>query len=167
MEQLTFLWEEHPANPSQLQGLEKDLKTQGETLPLSIAEFLTSLDPSGSYGKTCQVSLVRMEDGTLVPSSGRWQNSGMGSHTECLTLSTSEYPKDAAVCSLSDVLEVGSIAQKFFFSPLACSGILRRAEKRNKDLPQVLLEALTLVAHSKPETTKTQEQTDSIEPPAN
>jgi hypothetical protein len=66
-----------------------------------------------------------------------------------------------------DVLEVGSIAQKFFLSPLACSGILRRAEKRGKELPQVLLEALTLVAHSKPEITKIQEQMDSIEPPAN
>jgi len=163
LEQLTFLWEELPVNPSQLRDSEKALKTQEEISPSSIVEYLTALSPSGLSGKTYLASSVQMEEGILVPSSGRWRNSGMGSATECLTLNTSEWPKDAAVCSLSEVLEVGGIAQKFFLSPLACRGILRRAEKRGKELPKVLLEALTLVAHSKPETTKIQEQTGSTE----
>ena len=71
--------------------------------------------------------------------SGRWATSGMGSHTECLTLSTSEWPKDAVVCSLSSVLEpVSSIPSRFFLSSRACAGILRRAEKRGKELPPLL-----------------------------
>jgi hypothetical protein len=111
-------------------------------LPSHILDFLTSLDPSGAYGKTCQVSLVRIEDGILVPSLGRWQNSAMGSHTGCLTLSTSEYPKDADVSLLLDVLETGNLPQKFYLSPLACEGILRRAEKRGKVLPPLLQKAL-------------------------
>jgi hypothetical protein len=52
-------------------------------------------------------------------SSGRWSNSDMGSPIEGLTLNTSEWPKDAAVCSLSEILETGD---------------LRRAEKANVPL---------------------------------
>ena len=67
-------------------------------------------------------------------SSGRWLNSGMGSHTESLTLNTSEWPKDAAVCSLSEILETGDLPERFFLSAKACAGILRRAEKANVPL---------------------------------
>jgi hypothetical protein len=83
-----------------------------------------------------------MEDGILVPFSGRWQNSGMGSHIGCLTLSTSEYPNAAVVSLLSDVLETGKLLPKFYLSGKACSGILRRAEKRGKKLPDLLQAAL-------------------------
>jgi hypothetical protein len=86
-----------------------------------------------------------MEDGTLVPSSGRWLNSGMGFHGESWTLSISEWPKDAAVCSLSDTLETGDVPQRFFLSAKACQGILRRAEKRGKVLPEALERSLKAV----------------------
>jgi hypothetical protein len=84
----------------------------------------------------------------LVPSSECWQNSGMGSLTEFLTLSSSEWPSGAAVCSLSDVLETGDVPRRFFLSARACEGILRRAEKRGKDLPLPLRRALKAVAGS-------------------
>jgi hypothetical protein len=70
----------------------------------------------------------------------------MGSHTEFLTLSTSEWPNAAAVCSLSDTLETGDLPQRFFLSATACAGILRRAEKRGKQLPEALERALQTVA---------------------
>jgi hypothetical protein len=70
----------------------------------------------------------------------------MGSPTEFLTLNTSEWPSDAAVCSLSDVLETGELPQRYFLSAKACRGILRRAEKRGKQLPPSLAEALQAVA---------------------
>ncbi|KVX33428.1 hypothetical protein WT32_02470 [Burkholderia anthina] len=70
----------------------------------------------------------------------------MGSHTAFLTLSSSEWPSDAAVCSLSDILETGDVPQQYFLSAKACSGILRRAAKRGKELPAPLHRALTLVA---------------------
>jgi len=69
----------------------------------------------------------------------------MGSPTEFLTLSTSEWPNDAAVCSLSDVLETGVVPQRFYLSAKACQGILRRAAKRGKKLPQQLHDALLAV----------------------
>ena len=142
MNQLTFSWEEPHANHSQSQDLGKDSKTQEETLRSSIADYLKSLDPNGLYGKTSQASLVQTVDGTLVPSSGRWLNSGMGSPTECLTLNTSEWPSAAVVSLLSDTLEIGDLPQRFYLSATACQGILRRAERRGKTLPPTLRQAL-------------------------
>ena len=71
---------------------------------------------------------------------------GYGWATESWTLSGSEWPKDAAVCSLSQTLETGPLPQRFYLSQKACAGILRRAEKRGKELPQLLSEALRAVA---------------------
>jgi hypothetical protein len=59
-----------------------------------------------------------------------------------LTPNISEWPNDAAVCSLSQVLEQGSIPKRYFLSETACAGILRRAEKRGKRLPPMLDAAL-------------------------
>jgi hypothetical protein len=65
---------------------------------------------------------------------------------EFSTLSISEWPRDAAVCSLWQVLEQGSIPPRFFLSSKACAGILRRAAKRGKTLPPALQAALESVA---------------------
>jgi hypothetical protein len=70
----------------------------------------------------------------------------MGSPTEFVTLNISEWPSDAAVCLLSDTLETGDVPQRFFLSAKACQGILRRAEKRGKKLPEQLQHALEAVA---------------------
>jgi hypothetical protein len=71
---------------------------------------------------------------------------------ESSTPNISEWPNDASVCSLSQVLETGSIPQRFFLSSTACAGILRRAEKRGKALPPALQQALQTVAqHMEPE----------------
>jgi DNA (cytosine-5)-methyltransferase 1 len=48
--------------------------------------------------------------------------------------------------SLSDVLETGEVPQRYFLSAKACQGILRRAEKRGKALPEALRDALLATA---------------------
>ena len=58
---------------------------------------------------------------------------------------TSEWPNVAAVCSLSQVLEKGLIPPRFFLSSTACAGILHRAEKRGKEMPEALRVALRSV----------------------
>ena len=146
MTQSDFWSEELPANHYQSQVSEKGLKIQGGTLPSSIVEFLTSLSQSGFCGKTSQASSVVVEDGILVPSLGRWRNSGMGSPTELWTLNTLEYPSAAVASSLSDILETGDVPQQYFLSATACQGILRRAEKRGKVLPSMLEKALRSTA---------------------
>lgn len=65
-------------------------------------------------------------------------------------LNISAWPNDASVCSLSSVLQGGAIPQKYFLSAKACRGILRRAAKRGKQLPEPLMRALKAVADLEP-----------------
>ena len=70
----------------------------------------------------------------------------MGSPTGFWTLNTSEWPSDAVVCLLSDILETGDVPRRYYLSPKACRGILHRAERRGKELPPKLRQALLQVA---------------------
>lgn len=67
---------------------------------------------------------------------------------EFLTLNTGESPKDAAESSLSRILE-DKPHPKYYLSKTACSGILRRAKARNRELPKALREALEIQAGRK------------------
>ena len=142
MVQSTFWSEEHLASLSVLPDFAEVLKTLAE-ISCSHTELLQIISNLGlSFGKMSPESCLLTEDGILEPSSGCWQNAGMGSPTGFLTLSTSDFHNDAAVCSLSDILETGDVPRKYFLSPKACEGIIRRAEKRGKTLPSALLKAL-------------------------
>jgi len=70
----------------------------------------------------------------------------MGIAGEHWTLNTLEWPSDAAVSSLSDIVETGDHLRRYFLSPRACSGILRRAEKHGRQLPDALRKALEMQA---------------------
>lgn len=144
---------ELPAKASASLDSERDWLIRVATSCSPILPLLSATLPAGWYGKTSPVSCHQTAEGILEPSSEGWQNSGMGSPTAFLTLSTSEWNhtlapslKDEGVCSLSDILETGDVPQRYFLSAKACSGILRRAAKRGKGLPQPLLEALKAVA---------------------
>ena len=120
------------------------------TWPSNFSALLSESSPGGLSGRMSPVFCRQMEDGILVPSSGRWRNSGMGSPTESWTLNTSDWPKDANVCSLSDILETGDHLSRYCLSPKACRGILRRAGNRGKTLPLQLAHALQAVVDSEP-----------------
>lgn len=85
-----------------------------------------ALEPSGPDGRT----LVVCMDPAEQPHGGFWMPN------------ISDWPNDASVCSLSQVLEQTSIPQRYFLSAKACAGIIRRAEARGKTLPDTLLSAL-------------------------
>lgn len=148
-----FSAEEPRASHSALRGLEKGWLTLGATSCSPSGLLLGDIGPSGWSGRTSPVFCPATEDGILEPSSGCWGNSGMGSPTAFWTLNTSEHAASPslsrsadAVCSLSDILETGAVPQRFFLTAKACQGILRRAEKRGKDLPEALSAALKAVA---------------------
>ena len=61
--------------------------------------------------------------------------------TELLTLNTGEFPSVAVESTLSQILQA-DVPEKYFLSPKACRGILRRASARGKELPEVLRLAL-------------------------
>ena len=146
MNQLTFLSEEPPANPSASRGSARASKTLEETSCSRTLRSLSVTGLDGLSGKTSPASCHQTEEGILVPSLGRWGHWGMGGPTGCWTHNGSDWPSAVAVCSLSDVLETGPLPQRFYLSQKACAGILRRAEKRGKELPPMLREALQAVA---------------------
>lgn len=151
--QSTFLSEAPLAKISAAQGFERALLATEAISPLSLSAWLSDFAPPGLYGRTSLASSRSTKDGHLVPSSGGWQNSGMGSPTAFLTLNTPGWHSDASVCSLSDIVEIGGVPQRYFLSAKACAGILRRAEKRGKLLHPQLRAALQAVADSEPTST--------------
>ena len=64
-----------------------------------------------------------------------------------MTRSTGECPNVVAESTLSQILQADA-PDKYSLSPKACRGILRRAENRGKELPDMLKEALTEVVNS-------------------
>lgn len=153
MQMLMFSLEEPPVNRFQSQDFARALLTHAGTSCLSLVQLLNDIAPHGWYGRTSPASCQVLEDGILEPSSGCWGNSGMGSPTEFLTLSSSEWNhalapslKDEGVSSLSDILETGDHLRRYCLSAKACRGILRRAEKRGKALPPTLSDALKRIA---------------------
>lgn len=146
MEQLTLWSEEAPARVSASPEEERAWK-ESLLCASSIGELYATFARRGFSGRTSPEYFP--PETTLSDSfSGKWKNSGMAWHGERLTLSSSEWPSDAAVCSLSDTLETGGVPQRYSLTPKACAGILSRAERRGKSLPEPLASVLQAVASS-------------------
>ena len=62
-------------------------------------------------------------------------------HGELSMLNTGESPSVVVESHLSQILEA-NVPEKYYLSPKACQGILRRAERREKELPEALRQAL-------------------------
>ena len=60
---------------------------------------------------------------------------------ESLMLNTGECPNEERESTLSQILQT-RVPQRYYLSPKACLGILRRASVRGKELPPVLKAAL-------------------------
>lgn len=58
-----------------------------------------------------------------------------------------EFPNEENASTLSQILQAG-VPEKYYLSPKACQGILRRASVRGKELPEVLRIALERQAAS-------------------
>ncbi len=67
--------------------------------------------------------------------------------TALLTRNIGERPNAGAAVTLSEILQA-SVPDKYYLSPRACQGILRRASARGKELPEVLRLALERQASS-------------------
>jgi hypothetical protein len=104
--------------------------------------------------------------------SGPWPLSGYMERGAVWTQGTSECPSGGdASTSLGDVL-LETVPERFFLSPRAAAGILRRAEKRRRELPRALHTALAELASQHQDddkrttrTSSSQPSTDSLEVP--
>ena len=76
----------------------------------------------------------------------RWEDDGawLG---ECMMRNTGESPNAAVGSRLSQILEA-TPQEKYSLSAKACQGILRRAERRGKDLPKLLKTVLLMQSGS-------------------
>ena len=75
-----------------------------------------------------------------------WQRISV-SHGGYLMRSTGESPSEENASTLSQILQAG-VSEKYYLSPKACLGILRRASARGKELPELLRKALERQAAS-------------------
>ena len=143
--QLTLFAGDSPVRISALLEAARDwLESEADFGSSSIA-FLRSLGRDCALSKMSPAFYPATQEGTLPSSFKGWSNSGIASPGGYLTLNIFESPSDAVVCSLWEVLEPDALP-KYSLSPKACAGILRRARKRGKELPETLRQALEAVS---------------------
>lgn len=155
------LWsEEAPAKASASQDSGRRWTTHAASSCQHISELVSKLTQNGLSGKTCPEYYQQITDALSAHSCKSWPNSGLmgGRLGECSTLNSTEWHSAAAVCSLSSTLETGGVPRRYFLSARACAGIIRRARKRGKPLPEDLQEALEQQLEA---LTPTQPQEDS------
>lgn len=82
------------------------------------------------------------------PKNGKWDKAGIiigDGFSVAWRLFDAQYwesPNEERESQLSEILQ-GEVPEKYYLSEKACEGILRRANKRGKELPEVLEKALT------------------------
>ena len=142
-QQLTLFAVGSPVKTYQLPESARAWLESDQDFGSSSIEFLQSLSRDGLLLRTSPACYPQTEGETLPSSFEGWSNSGMACAGGFLTLSTPEWHSGAAVCSLSDILEPSEdVPPKYYLSPRAARGILRRAEKRGRELPILLRTAL-------------------------
>lgn len=113
---------------------------------LNLFAYLKRAFPKLLSSKTCTVSSLATEDETSQSYSKRWTNSGMVWRGECLTVSTLESPSLADEPMLLPLIETQDLPQKYFLSPNAATGILRRVERMGRNLPASFKQSLEILA---------------------
>ena len=102
----------------------------------------SSGEPKGADFHTVLEEVCRIPEESVSlprPPGGAWTPAGYW------TLNFGESPRDAAESSLSQILEA-TVPEKYYLSPKACGGIIRRSGNRGKKLPEILDRALRLQA---------------------
>lgn len=145
---LTFGPQDSRAKTSQSQeGTEKRESTaEGQPFFLSLLAWLGKVAPEFSSSKTFQAFSARTPEEISALFSPRWPNSGMLWDGVCLTAGTSESPNRARESTLSDVIETGGAHPRYFLSPNAARGMLRRADAMGRPLFPPLRRSLEILA---------------------
>lgn len=149
---LTSSAEDSPArmSPSPADAEDSPGSDQGSSSSSSASPRL--FDPSGFSWRTYRVSSLRTAVGTSESCLERWPTSGMAWHGGFWTAASSECRSDDGGCSssepsLREILQPPQdVPERFSLSARAARGILRRAERRGRTLPEPLRAALEAVA---------------------
>ena len=161
----TYCSQVHPARISASPESGSPLKESGDTSPSSARSSSTDSNQISLLSKTCLAGCLPKEthsDGSSdcwwerIPHSFRQMASNGPVRVWLLdpgeepvgplsTVNFGLWRNGASVCTLSQVLEK-NVPRKYYLTPRACAGILRRAEKRGKKLPPQLEAVLRAVA---------------------
>ena len=121
--------------------------SQSRTLPMFL--FLRK---DGTSQESSWETLGPLPTNSMMPSTGVFLRDGNASvslstiadilpQEFCLALNFGEMPKMSNPTKLSDILEENA-DEKYRLSSRACAGIINRANKRGKELPEILRQAL-------------------------
>lgn len=123
-----------------------------DSLATKAVSGLSSLESLANYGQDGAASRMfrgfaaQTADVISPASSPTWMNSGSMRRGQLWTLNTSESRNVAPACSLSEVLEEldpeNPAQRRYWLSPRAARGILRRALRRGRPLPERLVRRL-------------------------
>lgn len=125
-------------------GADSEASSPGSSTTLRTS--LKRVAPKLSSSKTLRHSSLPTMDEISQSSFGRWPTSGMASRGEFLTVDTSASPKVEVESSLSDLLEERRPPDRYFLSPNAATGILRRVDRMGRKLLPPLRSALEILA---------------------
>lgn len=144
----TYGQEDSPVKTSQWHEWARELGLEGPDLDsfMNLLAYLEEHVPEFSSSRTFQVSSLATEDGISDSSFERWPNSGMAWGGVCSTAATSVSPSHATESTLSGVIETGEVPQKYFLSPNAAVGMLRRANQMGRPLFPPLRRALEILS---------------------
>ena len=125
----------------------------GKTSPASSRRKTT---PSAASSEGCSGAMkpLRLKAGSgirqafSVAKPSEWVGESSTPNTSPWLSGVGESFSLPCLVNLSQVLESGPVHQRYFLSAKACSGILRRAERRGKALPEQLRLALQAVVEA-------------------
>lgn len=140
--------EDSPVKMSRWREEAKEQGLKGRDLD-SFMTLLASLEtdaPELFYSKTFMASFIRTKAETSKPSFELWPSSSILSDGVCLTAKTSESPNHARESTLSRVIETQAVQEKYFLSPSAATGMVRRAKHQGRNLFLPLRESLEILA---------------------
>ena len=140
-----------PAKMSRLRewGRELGLKARNLDSFLSMLGYLKRAVPGFSSSRTFQVFSLATEDEISKSLFERWPTSGMAWDGACSTAGISESPSHVKESTLSDVIETGEVPERYFLSPNAARGMLRRAERMGRNLFPPLRKALEILSRGR------------------
>ena len=137
-----------PARTFRLQELASAMGLMGRDLAYfsNFLNYLLSLFPQLSSSKTFRASYLPTGEQTSKSSFKVWPKSGILSDGACLIAAISESPNRAVESTLLDILEDQPVSPRYYLSPSAAMGSLRRAQAQGRHLFPPLKRAFEILA---------------------
>ena len=148
-----LLQEDSPVKTSVSEASGVDyLKDRDQNSGSSSIEFCRKYNLSTHSLKTCRASSVVIKEKISQNCSMGWKQSGtLTSPGEYLTLNIGFHSEEKESLYLRDILQPSQdVAPKYYLSSRACAGILRRADKKGRKLPENLRRTLEATVNTTP-----------------